>query len=299
MPIIRIARASGEQRSPNEWAQGHPAAAVMAVTLARASEPLPDFVVKGRMQRAERTLPRNPNGLTRRQHIFPKRSMEQFADPSGRVTVFDMLRRKVRPALLDDILFSARRAWDQRTETYMKHIEDRFQQVARPIIDGRVGTIVPEQSPVIAWMFALWFMRARYRQLDAQEVHLIGITGDHLTKAQEENLEKNGYLFTRKGGKIPTRQLNGVQLQRRIDSYALDLSAVTRWGVIHAQSGEFIVPDVPSHMIIPLTPDVALVGSAADGIILEQNVAEINSAAKAASREYYFASDLAKCPFWG
>jgi hypothetical protein len=272
---------------------------MFAATLAKASEPVPDLAVKGQMRRAERPRPKNPNRLTRRQHVFPVRSMQQFVNQSGRVSVFDMLRRKVRPARPDDILFCARRAWDQRTEVYMKHIEDRFQQIARPIIDGRADTIAPEQKPAINSMFALWFMRVRYRELDAQEVRLFGIAGDDLTKAQEENLEKGGYLFTRKGGKMPARQLNGVQLQMRADLYARDLAALATWGVIHAQSGEFIVPDVPLHTIIPLSPKLALIGSAPDGIILEQNVAEINSAIKAGSREYYFARDLLKCPVSG
>jgi hypothetical protein len=82
----------------------------------------------------------------------------------------------------------------------------------------------------------------------------------------------------------------------RISQYADDLPALTRWGVIQTQSGEFIVPDVPWHTIMPLSPKLALVGSGADGMILEQNVAEINSAFKAGSREYYFAYDLSKCP---
>ncbi len=104
--------------------------------------------------------------------------------------------------------------------------------------------------------------------LKSQEIELNGIPGDDLTKAQEENLEKNGYRVCAEGRKDARRQLNGLQIQMRIDNYARDLAAsVTRWGVISAQSGEFIVPDVPSHGIIPLTPRLALVQSAPDGMI--------------------------------
>jgi hypothetical protein len=74
-------------------------------------------------------------------------------------------------------------------------------------------------------------MRSRYRELEAQEVQLNGNVGSALTKEQEENLEKNGYVFARTSGKMPARQLNGLALQLRIDSYAHDLvAAVTRWG---------------------------------------------------------------------
>lgn len=69
-------------------------------------------------------------------------------------------------------------------------------------------------------------MRTRYRRLDAQEVQLGGIEGNELTLAEEESLEKNGYLFARAGGKMPARQLNGVQLRKRMADYAGDLAAV-------------------------------------------------------------------------
>lgn len=250
-----------------------------------------------RRQKPEGTLPRNPTRLTLKQHVFPTRSIERFVNRNGRVSVFDRLRRQVRLAAPDDILFCARRAWDERAESgYMKRIEDRFQAIARPIIDGQTATVAPEQKPAIDRMFALWYMRARYRELDAQEIQLAGITGDELTKLREENLEKNGYAFTRKGGRMPARQLNGFLLQMRIDRYAEQLAAV-KWGIIHTQSGEFIVPDVPTHIVLPLTPTLALIGSAQDGTILEANLAEVNRGVRANSQAYFFARDLTQCPF--
>jgi hypothetical protein len=58
------------------------------------------------------------------------------------------------------------------------------------------------------------------------------------------------------------------------------------------------VPDVPSHGIIPLSPILALVQCAPDGVIIERNVAEINRAMRATSRDYFFARDFASCPFY-
>ncbi|WP_176317572.1 DUF4238 domain-containing protein [Burkholderia vietnamiensis] len=290
MPFIRIAC---DENDPNS---GNAAAAVMARTLGMLSHPIAGPPVKG--SRPEKTQPTNPNKLTIKQHVFPKRCLESFADQRGRVAVFDMLRGKLRHARPDDHIFCAMRAWDQPTEAHMKHIEDRFQATVRPIRRGKVNTIAAAQKHDIDKMFALWYMRTRYRRLDAQEVQLGGVLGTDLTLAEEENLEKNGYLFARAGGKMPARQLNGVQLRKRMADYASELvAAVSGWGVIHAQSGEFIVPDMPVHMIIPLSPRLALAASAPDGTILEANVAEINSAVRAGSLEYYFARDLSMCPF--
>jgi hypothetical protein len=214
------------------------------------------------------------------------------------VAVFDMLRVKKRPARPEDILFCARRAWDQQTEDHMTQIENRFQEVVPPITEGLVNTIAPEHKPAIDTMFALWVMRIRFRGLPAQELQLVGIPGYDLTKAHEEHLESTDRLFVRKGGKVAARQSNGAQLLLRIGRYAHELAtAVSECGVIRAQSGEFIVPDVPMRTIIPLSPTLALIAPSLDGTILEPNVEEINSALRTDSNEYYFAGDLSKRPF--
>lgn len=296
MPIIKVISSGSPAQASNQGP--HLAAAVMALTLAKASEP-PKVHQQHKRARAEKTRLRNPNSLTVNQHVFPSKSIERFTNQGGHVSVHDLHRAEVIRAKPDNAIFCARRAWDERAETgYMKHIEDEFQKIAGPIVDGKAETLEPEHKPAIDRTYALWYMRSRYRELESQEIELNGIDGHDLTKAQEENLEKNGYLFARKGGRMPARQLNGLQIQRRIDGYALDLAAgVTRWGVISAQSGEFIVPDVPLHGIIPLTPRLALVQSAPDGTIVERNVAEINRAMRATSRDYFFACDFSSCPF--
>lgn len=270
----------------------------MAVTLAKASEPLEDREPR-EGERVEGTRPKNPNRLTLNQHVFPSKSIERFVDQSGHVSVHKLHSGMVIRAKPNNDIFCARRAWDEGTETgYMKSIEDDFQRIVGPIVDGKAETLASEFKTVIDRKYALWYMRARFRDLESQEVQLNGLAGDDHTKEQEENLEKNGYMFARKGGAMPARQINGVQLRLRIDDYARTLaSSVPRWGVIAAQSGEFVVPDVPSHGIIPLTPQVALVNSAPDGVIIEQNVAEINRAMKDASRYYFFARDFSSCPF--
>jgi len=294
MPIIKILDPGGPKQ---ESVQGsYLAAAVMAAALSRVSEPINATAKSPQRTRAEKTRRGNPNRLSVNQHVFPLKSTERFTQ-GGRVSVSLKARTKVMSLKPNDALFCAHRAWDQRAEAgYMKRIEDEFQTVVAPIIDGKVETIATKQKPAVDRMFALWYLRARYRELEQQEVQLKGVTGNALTKEQEENLEQNCYLFVRRGGTMPARLLNGVQLQQRIGAYARELAAdVTRWGVISAQSGEFIVPDVPSQWIIPLSPHLALVGSAPDGVIVEQNLAEINRAARDASQVYFFARDFSAC----
>jgi hypothetical protein len=68
-----------------------------------------------------------------------------------------------------------------------------------------------------------------------------------MTKVREEHLESADRVFVRKGGKVPTRQINGAQLRMRVSSYTRDpAAALGGRGVVHAQADEFIVPDVPT-----------------------------------------------------
>ncbi|MGL4262612.1 MAG: hypothetical protein ACRCTX_13435 [Afipia sp.] len=290
MPVF-VVHSSGDQGP-------HLAAAVMAVTLARASGPFRAREQRGRTK-FEKTRPRNPNRLTVNQHVFPSKSIERFTGQGRRVAVYDLHRNVVFRARPANPVFLTFRAWDQRAEAgYMKHIEDEFQTIVAPIADGKTQTIAPEAKPFIDRMYALWHTRSRQREIESQEVQLNVAPGSDYTKEQEENLEKNGYMFVRKGGGIPGRQLNGIELEMRADDLARHLAgSVPRWGVISTQSGEFIVPDVPSHGIIPVTPRLALVQSAPDGMITERNLAEINLAMRTLSQDYFFARDLSTCPF--
>lgn len=236
------------------------------------------------------------SGLPTKVHTFPRMSISRFCN-KGVVALHDNLRDLDRPATPSDAIFCARRAWDKRSEVgYMKSIEDEFQQLAERIITDRVTEINDAQQQSVDYFFALWYMRTRFKYLPSHEITANGIEGHKYTKAQEESLEKDGFLFARKGGRIPARQINGLQMEFRIRGYAKQIAPGTKWGIIQAQEGEFIVPDVPTHAIIPLTPTRCLVSFAPNGLILKDNVAEINRRLKADSRKYFFAKDFSMCP---
>jgi hypothetical protein len=146
--------------------------------------------------------------------------------------------------------------------------------------------------------FALWYMRSRGRTFATQEYQAKGVTGGGLSKDQEEILERRGVMFARAGGRFPIRYLNGHELQVRTYRYAQNELTVTHWGIIEAQDGEFLVPDVPLHTVIPLTPTLCLASPAPNGIITRQNLTEINRNSLGASQAYFFARDFTACPVW-
>jgi hypothetical protein len=239
----------------------------------------------------------NPHQFAINQHVFPAASIARFADKNGTVSLADGLRQKVRRAKPNDHIFCAKRAWDHRSETgYMRSIEGQFQQLASRIIEGAVTEIGDSEKNIVDRFWSLWYMRALNRTLESQEVQARGIIGGSmLTQDQEENLEKNGYMFAREGGRFLARQLNGMKVQIGIDRYHGSLSE-TKWGIIHAEEGEFVVPDAPTCTIVPLTPTLCIAASPVSGTIVFQNVAEINRAVVDHARSYFFARDLSKCP---
>jgi hypothetical protein len=283
MSVIKVYSQSGS----------HLAAALMgALAVGR-----PEHSAHKPRSKPEKTRARNPNQLTVYQHVYPQCSIARFAGDDDKVVLRDLVRGQTRRAKPRDSIFCARRAWDQRAETgYMKQIEDRFQALAEALIGGQPTISSAEDRKVVERFFALWYMRARHHELEDQEIRFNRLEGDKLTKEQEENLEAKGYLFVRQGGLVPARQLNGLWLQSQIDGYAMNLTSVERWGVIQPESGEFMITDMPLHMIIPVTPKLALVGNAPDGTISRDNLAELNRVIVGGSQRYYLAHDLANCP---
>lgn len=296
MPIIRIFSRSRTDDETEPRNVGHPAAAIFAHFLAADPSEL-TLVASKRTSKPEPTRRGNPRQLTVNQHVIPRMSVERFTGPDGRVQVRDLARNVERGAKPDDLIFCARRAWDQRAEAgFMKNIEDAFQQVVCSILAGDTASIDANQTSQIDRMFALWYIRSRHQSLEEQAVQLNGLDGDDLTAEQEENLEKNGLLYVRKGGRMPARQLNGLKIQKFVDGYVMNLTGQTAWGIVRPVTGEFIVPDVPSHTIIPIAPKVALASPCANGFVTEANLAEVNRAALDHSQGFCFARDLAECP---
>jgi len=246
-------------------------------------------------RRFERPQKGNPTQLTIHQHVWPVESIRRFADSDGTVAVYDKVRQKTRRAKPTDDLFCAQRVWDQRAESgYMKQIEDAFQAVAAGVASGSVTHIDATQKPAVDSFYALWRARAEWRTEEDGVVVLNAVTGDALSQEQQENLEKKGILFVRRDG-MPKRFLHGVRMQFEIDAYRTQISAIS-WAIIRAQKGQFVVPDYPAHLFIPITPTVCLCRSEASGLVTRENLAEINAVQRTGSREYFFAQDLSKCP---
>ena len=249
-------------------------------------------------QKFERPQKGNPHQLLIKQHVWPQKSIARFADTKGNVSLYDNVRNKMRPAKPRDHIFCAMRVWDARAEfDYMKRIEDAFQRLAAEIVNGTLSAIDAKRKETVDAFFALWKMRADYKTADRSPVAFKNIAGEIITKDQEEILEETQrhVVVLREDGTMPAHRIYGTQIQIRIDSYVRDLSRI-QWGIIYTQQWHLVVPDVPAHTIIPLTPTLCLCSGGQSGMITKENLAEINRSFRAARREYFFAQDLSQCP---
>ena len=192
-------------------------------------------------------------------------------------------------------IFCAYRAWDERAEKgYMKGIEDRFQSVAREITTGR-KFLEPTQSNVVSQFYALCRLRSQHRVTPMADQPVPGLTPEVLTLDQEENLEKNGYIYANGTG-IPGRMMAGLLIQRWIDYFQHQLHD-KRWGIILALRGEFVVPDQFGETpIVPVTPKIALVANWADSSEDENTVRILNRQLISAVKHYIAARNFAGCP---
>ncbi len=243
----------------------------------------------------EKTQKENPRGLTTKQHVFPRQSIQRFANGAGFVAVRLLARDKTIPLRPDDPVFCARRAWDQRAERgYMRSIENAFEPIAARVAAGGAALSAAECSVAIDFS-ALW--RRRFHHRGATQPDLKGLVkGDPLTIDQRECLEMNGYSFVGADDAMPGRMFTGLRIQLEI-ARLRPLMEGHGWGVARAAQGEFLLPDnFGDHGIIPICPTACLIWGAADASFDAAEVAGLNRFARASAVDYLAARDFEACP---
>jgi hypothetical protein len=247
---------------------------------------------------SEQVQPGNPHKLVRKQHVFPHASIKRFYGSNGTVNVaFTHENRIVHRLHGNHDLFCANRVWDQRAESgYMAQIEREFQFLAERILQNDL-TWWALGHTVIAAFYALWHQRAHYAANPIPPAELKAVSpGRGLTMDEKERLESHHALYVDEACRIPSRQMTGMRIQRAIDSTLHQLRDV-KWFVCRAAAGtgEFLVPDRPSTLHIPLSPTVTLLGNMELPYADAATIRLLNLTSIAGSRRFAFARDLANC----
>lgn len=249
--------------------------------------------------RSENTQRGNPHELTVRQHVYPSKSIARF-QRTKTVELFDLARNISRPARADDPIFCADRAWNHGAEHgFMKDIEDAFQRLVDPILAGTLSRFDDQHTEIINKFYGLWASRAHWRRLPYQTIKAGGpeLRGarEDLSLDSQELLEKHNIIAVRPNGSFAMRDFVAPSILMNIDDMSEALVG-RRWGVLFALEAEFLVPDVPSHGVIPIAPKMALALDNRSAVIRQDGVEKINRALCSGVREYLFARSLWACP---
>lgn len=247
-------------------------------------------------KRHERTQTRNPHQLTIRQHCFPRKSIERFANKDGLVHVHLIKHNKTVFLKPEDNNFCALRTWDQRAEIgYMREIEDEYQDLATKIADGTiVRRLSLEEKNIVTDMYVLWNCRWHWNNNPAENQTIKGALGvsREFSIDEQEHLEKEGISVIRPDLSISGRHLTGVKIQQNFLQQRKHMRGCT-WGILNSPRTGFVVPDNASNsVILPVTPNKCLVNAEGYHFANEREVAEMNNLARKYSEKYYFARSL-------
>jgi hypothetical protein len=240
----------------------------------------------------EKTRKRNPLQLVIDQHFHTAHSIAKFYNHKSKVDVFEISSKQVFERNKRAKIFCAKRNWDERAEKgYMVDIESDFH--------CQIDNLTPDTERdhiAISRYFCLWRLRHKFHLQRLSDAPLAAIEGVHLTKEQQETLEKKGIGYVNEKAEIPARQLTGGQIQIGIDQLMQTFRAVT-WGLIQAQRGQFLCADSYHELcFIPISPKFAFAGNLPDQILTFDEVALANRQSVDSSTEFYFAKNLKKCP---
>jgi len=241
----------------------------------------------------------NPHELTHCQHVIPVASIKRFANAKGLVEIWLKAEERAVPRAPGNELFYAKRVWDQMTEHgRFRRIEDAFQDVARRLLGGTASTVASEDEVAVNEFYALCYCRGQLKASTPPDVgqDVLGASVPY-DKNEAEILERNGYVSVRPDGTLPGRHLAGIVSFFKIRDLSSHLSNY-RWRVLRSTTAQFLVPDqFPDKPVMPIAPRVCLIAGVEGGIDVDEDVVrELNRLLIAASREFYFAHDLARCP---
>ncbi|MGY2257444.1 hypothetical protein [Pseudomonas sp. SDO55104_S430] len=246
----------------------------------------------------EATQKGNPHKLTINQHVFPRKGIDRFSDENGLVQLCRKEGAKVIRVSSTNVLFCAKRVWDQGTEAGIgKAIEDRFQALADSILAGSTSVIGCFEKTVVEDFFSLWRTRQKLRAEGLDDVKFEGMAGDSLTKDEQEILERKHVLFFR-DGVMPGRFAGRMHVFGYMNTFRQDNHHM-QWGIVRAGEGEFIVPDsFQDMMIVPISPKLLIVAGQPNSILTRSEVAVINQIAIDRATDYYIARSLSECPVY-
>ncbi|WP_447916233.1 hypothetical protein [Delftia acidovorans] len=241
-----------------------------------------------------------PKQITTNQHIISKTVLRRFMNKvSGRVHVCDLRSGEKKFLGPDGPPFTTNRSWDQRSESgnFVAAIERNFGIIAKKVTEKNATNLDADANLTITRMHCIWRLRFRFATHPIRD-HFVGFPVSTVSPEFMDQGEHHGIISTLPDGHIPGRMIAGPLMSLRLFDLESQLQG-TKWGIIRARTGEFILPDsYGDYLIMPLSPTCCFIANEEDAYATEQGVAEINTVAIEKSQYYFAARDLIACPYY-
>jgi hypothetical protein len=265
------------------------------------------------MSKHKRHQKGNPHEIAFNQHVFPVESIRRFANESGYIQLYRKEEQKSIPVQPSDRNFCAdeEHAWDQASEKgFMYEIETGFQVLANEICNGK-RDLNESNCNIISKFYILWNVRWHWSRSPTKDYPLPGVLDAGLV-FKDKNTQKimNNQEIINIQNLLERHYINFIDHKASLEScfvkglhihscFLTEMRKLkdTRWAIMKAQEGEFIVPDNSSKTFgAPLTPNMWLMFDAENATLNLDEVRARNRVAIESSCRYYFARHLGACP---
>jgi len=241
----------------------------------------------------------NPHALTRRQHVFPKASIERFANARNLVTVVWTDGKRPFLATTENPIFCVDRLWDQKSEDMAKvHCEDPFQSLAEECLSCALRDLSDHESHIASAMYGLWLARTCITVKPLADQKLNGILGaldsnDRISQDEGEKLEKSHIIVpqTNEIGEveIPGRMFAWPRIENLVRRTVMD-AAHKKWGLLVSPNSIFCIPDTcPDAAIIPISPRRFLAWGITGQLLSDISAGDAESKIRATAKRFYVA----------
>jgi hypothetical protein len=235
------------------------------------------------------------NNLTKKQHVYPSKSLQRFINVQGNIEVYRFENRKIFTAKPSDGIFTVKREWDQRAERgFGKGIEDNFQGLVEYCIKNNLRKMPFNGNHIVNSFYALWHYRSCIKEYDEQ-IPKASFTPDPLTEEQKITLELKHVSFVDSDGDMPQRMKRGIVLQGGIISLTEQFKSV-QWFMVKSPQLELVVPDNPvNSLFIPVNPNLCIVAEHNVPELSKKEALHANFKMATGSQAYYCGRNLSKC----
>lgn len=212
--------------------------------------------------RSLETLPGNPHGLVKDQHMITRTHLSWFGGKDGKVCILQKGQDRVKYVYPKNRIFCAHRLWSHSAELWAQPIEREFNKIARHAVAavsaGADFRVTNQNAATEYW--ALCRARVRVRDFPPRPVNLEGQERDILPQATKDALELDGYaMYSAEGDE--TRAVASAMLRRLM---LMDMQEVekkrVKWCVGVTDDDSVVLPDLFPYFVVPISHDVLLYG---------------------------------------